>query len=350
LLLALGPLGCGRLGFDPLAVPGDAATEVGRRSVLRLDRVAPGELLVDYPLLVVLDDTRADRTRIAPDGGNLRFADATGAALPFEIERLGAAGGPALIAWVRVPTISGLTTTLTVSYATAPGPRATAAVWSDAFVAVWHLGDSLADAAAGHATIAQGTTPGDGAIGGGRAFRGATSDYLAVADAAGFTPTEFTLSAWVWPTTVPTASYAGLVTRQVGMTSDNDLYLGLHAGGAIVTCETATREQDVVGAVVPPGAWSHLVGTATSQQARLYVDGAAQAMGLIGAPLTASARPVFLGADRSGSTGSPAIADGDFLDGRLDEVRIERVARSAAWIGYDDLAMRDGVISYGPVE
>ena len=45
-----------------------------------------------------------------------------------------------------------------------------------------------------------------------------------------------------------------------------------------------------------------------------------------------------------------AEANGDYLDGDLDEVRFETTVRSPAWIDFEDRAMRDQVITYGPVE
>jgi hypothetical protein len=38
------------------------------------------------------------------------------------------------------------------------------------------------------------------------------------------------------------------------------------------------------------------------------------------------------------------------MDGSIDEVRLENVVRSPAWISYDEASMRDQLITYGPIE
>ena len=75
---------CGRRDFN---IPTDATNPDDatlaeefptKRSTLRLNRVTNTETLEDVPLLVTLDDTRADRTTLRADAGDLRFRDADG--------------------------------------------------------------------------------------------------------------------------------------------------------------------------------------------------------------------------------------------------------------------------------
>ena len=107
IVVAMLASGCGRIGF----VDRDGVTPT-HGSLLVLDRIDPGEPLVDYPLLVTLDDTRAIRSEIRADASNVRFFDANGAPLAAEIEQPGVEGGAPLLAWVFVPLIEGLGTTL----------------------------------------------------------------------------------------------------------------------------------------------------------------------------------------------------------------------------------------------
>ena len=60
-------------------------------------------------------------------------------------------------------------------------------------------------------------------------------------------------------------------------------------------------------------------------------------------PAAGNEKPIVLGADNNNDA---ALPDSDFLDGRLDEVRIETVARSQEWLRIDYLSMTDQLIRY----
>jgi hypothetical protein len=341
---------CGRIGFD---LSGDAGASIPG-STLTLDQVTPGESLADFPLLVVLDDTRADRTKFQSGASNVRFYDASGTLLAHEVEQPGQVGGAPFLAWVFVPTIAGLATTIRVTYATAPEP-ARAPTWPAPYAAVWHLDETgdARDSAGSFDAVATGTNPSAGIIGGAHHFVATHPDYLTVASTTSYAPSAFTFSGWLRPTIVP-SGFFGMATRQVANTSDNDIYLGVVSTGAISTCETASGESDVLANDgLTPGNWIHVVSTVTGSAGLfdIYVDGARKMELVIPSTgLTSNARPIFLGADRSTAGNTPLVPDSDFLDGDLDEVRLETVERSAAWIQYDDKAERDQVITYGPID
>ena len=339
--------GCGRIAFDPIS---DAtATEV--RTFLRLDRVAPGEVLIDYPLLVVLDDSRIDRSRLAADASDLRFFDASGQLIPHEIEQLGARGGPALLAWVRVPQILGIDTVISFTYGGTPVPASQTSVWSDEFAAVWHLGANGGQDSTGHfATVAFGTATTSGAIGDALAFVAANKDYMEVADSSAYLLTAgFTVTAWMKPASIPTSYYAAIAREQQN-TADDDFWLGILTDQPRMECVTLPGgKQPANGS---PGEivvdqWVDLAGTVDSTIERVYANGlevgsiALTSVVVFGNP----SQPLFLGADRNG-TSPPGVPEIDFLDGALDEVRLHNVARSPAWLQYDDAAMRDQVITY----
>lgn len=142
------------------------ADESTPRSVLRLAGFSPAETLTDFPLLVVLDDTRAARELMLPGAADLRFLDVDGNVLPHQIEQVGTPGGAPLIAWVRVPEVVGASTAIAVSYGRTEVPAAaTAPVWSASYVAVWHLADTLADATGNnHEGVALGATSAAGSL------------------------------------------------------------------------------------------------------------------------------------------------------------------------------------------
>ena len=136
--------GCGRCGFS--ATTDAVATDVApaSRSTLSIDRIDPGGTLLDFPLLVTLDDTRAARDLLDATASNLRFVDASGTVLAHEIDQVGTAGptGAPLLAWVRVPMIVGTTTTIAVEIGGALPAPSSLPVWVSTYEAVYHMTDS----------------------------------------------------------------------------------------------------------------------------------------------------------------------------------------------------------------
>ena len=98
--------------------------------------------LVNFPVLVKLTPARVNNyTGFAPNGADLRFADANGTPLDYEIEQWNPAGESFI--WVRVPLIPAGSSDTTfkavwgnASAADAQNPRG---VWSHGFVGVYHL-------------------------------------------------------------------------------------------------------------------------------------------------------------------------------------------------------------------
>ena len=174
----------------------------------------------------------------------------------------------------------------------------------------------------------------------------ANTDSLVLEDTSKLVLQQFTISAWATVPALPNGGgYYALLSREVGDTSDDDLYLGIVGNAGLATCENANTEYDAVGGMVTAGNWIHYTGTFDGAIERLYLN--ADPVGMVAVPgaLQADPRPLFVGADRDGGSvvGKP---DGDYLQGTIDEVRIEVVARDAAWIVYEDRAMRDQVITY----
>jgi hypothetical protein len=143
---------------------------------------AIAQSVTSFPLLIRLDAGNFDfalSTAYKP-GADVRFADASGNHLPYEIERWDDVARRAEI-WVRVDTVQGDDSS---QYVTMYCGRATATSWSSGagvfdtaagFAAVWHLGVSFGDATVnannGTAYNAPAT---EGAIGQCRSFDGTT--------------------------------------------------------------------------------------------------------------------------------------------------------------------------------
>jgi len=344
---------CGRFAFDAVGSPaGDDEPPVGGCPLaLNLDRTQLQEQLVDFPLLVRLGSEHVDRTRLQPDARNLEFF-LDGAVLAYEIED---AGDPVL-AWVRVPVLSGSGLVIRVGYGARTAAAASQPVWSAAYAAVFHLAEPSGPPrdATGHyaaASIAElGTTPiatVPGRIGDGRGFQSIRNHAVQV-DALDLRYSAFTVSGWMYEVVLPTA-YHALVTREHATGADNFFWIGDHAGsysGEVYRSSGGLLLNSNKPAAV--NKWVHLALGVTSagvnSQATLFIDGGVDLIqSMDGLPPPGTERPIVLGADNNSGAAEPGV---DLLDGRLDEVRIETVARSTEWVRADHLSMTDQLIRY----
>jgi hypothetical protein len=327
--------GCGRVGFDGGAV----------EQRLRLDRVAPAEVLIDFPLLVILDDTRAELARMRPDASDLRFHDPDGSLLAHELEQAGAR----VIAWVRVPKLDAGTVVI-ARYGDPDAPAASGRAWSSDYEAVWHLGgdEPLDSTGRGHHGTAIGSRRAPALIGDGRDLDEDKQEGIEIPDATTLGFGAFTASGWAYERTPPSI-FDAIITRQFADTNSNDLFAGIRDGEAYGAVK-GPNPIELRGGTAGIGVWHHVATTADAATVRVFLDGVGVATAGSSAPFVHSAHPIYLGADRNSSDPGEIGPDDDFLGGLLDEVRLERVARTPAWIAYDITSMRDQLISYGPVE
>jgi len=350
LVLILCAAGCGRLGFEPASAPPGRPPPV----LLHLDRAEVAESLVDFPLLVQLGDQQLDRSRLRADARDLRFRIdglLDGGFLEYEIEDPGAPGGAPVTAWVRIPDLVGHDTTIRVDYGDGGlAPESSAPVWSASYAAVFHLATaSGARDATGHypgpqvtEVGAPGPSPMPGRISGGRGFDSTHGNAIQV-NARDLMYSPFTVSGWLYETLVP-QGYHALVSREHNGAGQNAFWIGdrggLYRGELVDTAEVFVES----GVPAIANRWVHLALTATTSVATLYIDGAVvTTVGFGGLPAAGNAKPIVLGADNNSAAATP---DADFLDGRLDEVRIETVARTAEWLRVDHLSMTDQLIRY----
>jgi hypothetical protein len=351
--LLLCTAGCGRIDFAS-STPGG-----GAQSVLMLDRVAVPRALIGIPVLVVLDDDRADRHAMCGDGSDLRFYDAAGQLLPHEIEAAGAPGAAPLLAWVRLPELVGTHTQLRVTYGSDElPPPSSDPVFDAPYTAVLHFGETtseLRDATdQDHNVVAFGTASIPAPIGLGRGFVRAHRDSIEIAPAPDLAFAELTVSGWINEPALPAAGdLHALASREHNADGDDVFWLG-DAGGnyrggvTIVPGGGDPVQIDVDGGAATAGVWTHLALAVSSTAATLFVDG--HPIGhadLTSPPDDDTRRPIYVGAADDSLAGPPP--GDDLLDGTLDEVRLERTARDGDWLLIDDLAMRDALISYGPV-
>jgi len=326
---------------------------------LSLDNGSGPEELIDFPVLVVLDNARIRYADIAADGADLRFVAADDVTpLPHEVESWNGAGRSFI--WVRVPRIAAQAVDsfiwLYYGNPTAASAASPAAVWSNHFRAVYHLRADLVDSTALAAPgIAHGTTTVSGVIGQAASFAGVSyidlgPNLTAVQGIGGCT-----ISFWLKPDAIVSIGSQYLVSYSIstpGNLSRASVAL-LESGEMEVWGRSVDTEESqahvTAGAGIISGSWSHLVGTIDypADTVAAFVNGGP--VGQTTVNFASATTP------HAPSANSALGAEDDGIDcyfaGALDEVRVADVVRSAGWIAAEFRTARDdGFVVYGAPE
>ncbi|MBM4092469.1 MAG: DUF2341 domain-containing protein, partial [Planctomycetes bacterium] len=327
---------------DPASYP---ASEWQHHLKLMLRNGTLSSTLTDVPVLVRLTPERIDYTLCATDGRDLYFTDDVGLPLSFEIEHWNPEGDS--ICWVRLPSISP-TNAATHFWLHFGNPSATsaatpAAVWNANYAGVWHLTESddlLADSTLS-ATVATnaGSLCASGILGNARNFRG--SDYIDVPPAAlAAISNAVTISLWTYGAdSLPANTICFYGSSAVG----RELNAHITWSDAKVYWD-ALGNFDRISKAAPAssykGAWNHWTFTknAATGVMAIYCNGE---LWHSGTGKTRAANPITafrFGMSTDGWCG---------YQGRMDELRVETVARSADWNRFQYRSMRDQVLIYG---
>jgi MYXO-CTERM domain-containing protein len=308
------------------------------RAQLKLDNTGRAEDLVDFPVLVVLDEgVTFSHALAAPGGDDLRFVEALGEPLAYDIDGWDVGGRTQV--WVRVPRIAaGEVHRLWMYFGNGSGVAAgedAAGTWTSDYVAVWHL-DGLGDATGAHPLVDVNTDPTAGILGTALDFDG--NDHLEVPDEASFDPAAgFTVSAWFrsdawdvdWDTIIAKGDTSWRVHRCGG---------GSQLAFSLNFTEGANRDQ-CTAAPVDDGQWHHFgaVFDPVGQEQVLWLDGVEVREAEPRTPAT-SDRPIWIG--------SNADYPDRWLDGAIDELRIQGVPRSSAWLDAERANVLGGFTSW----
>lgn len=292
--------------------------------------------LTDFPLLVsVTDPVIVANAQL--DGSDLRFTAADGSTeLAHELDSIDIAAG-VVNAWVTVPTLTSAVDTTVYLYfgaGDAPAREDPDNVWGADFEAVWHLDRDPSGAAPqlDDATVVNhdGLSIGSmstadlvvGRVGDGIEFDG--GDDALLGDRLDLSPFgAITVSAEVrlgaFGTDTKIFSNADLTSRVVDLDVDAagavTARLGLDSGEVVATTAAAT---------ISLSTWHHIAARWDGIDLEVVVDGVTEAS--IAAPGSIGPRPqlpVVIGNSAAQDRG---------LDGIVDEVRIERAARSNDWL------------------
>ena len=286
--------------------------------------------LADFPLLVQLIQPDLAANAQA-DGSDIRFTAADGVTpLDHEIETWEPSTGR-LAAWVRLPSLPSAGTTVFLYYGApdSPDQQDVRAVWPAPARAVWHL---AADPV-GPAPQVDDSSPGnhDGRGTGGNRTPGVAgdaldlggSDVLRVENLELSGAAGFTLSGWVRPDSVTDArliakaSGPGAPVFELGTRANGAVGVRVSLDGTVVDLEAG------VGSVTV-GSWHHLAATWDGVSLRSFADG-------IEVGNVATTGQLDVDPDAPLTLGNLSTADRG-VDGALDELRIDDIARSNAWV------------------
>ena len=307
--------------------------------------------LTNFPIAVILNSTRFSFSKARSDGYDIRFADEAGNLLKYERERHDATNQVAEY-HVKIPSLTaGQNYEFYIYYGNpdASDGADPTNVWDSNFRAVWHLKDytsnsvkdSTSNGLIGNKVNNNEPLEVDGKIGKAQSFDG-TNDYIEVARSSVTEPTTaITVEAWVFN---PTNQKRSVVHHWYGYTLEF-FHLGgssLHEAGFVIYTTSGSKH---LNSTVEPqfNQWLYLVGTYDSStgQMRLYENATLTAQYTHSGTLVYSNRPLRFGC-RSDSF--------EYFYGKIDEIRISDVARSAAWIKASYHSGNDTLLSFGPEE
>ena len=216
--------------------------------------------VANFPYLVRLSAKSFTFSEAKRNGEDIRFANATGTHLPYQIELYDSAGASAAV-WVRVDQILGNNATQYIRMywgrAGAADSSNGANVFNNGFVGVWHLGEAGNDNAGNYrdATVNANHCRGTGMLStsqvksviGNGVFLDGTSEYLVSANNTGITGNAVrTINFWA---RLPDTRRSGIVvlgtnvnSGQYGAFVRDDAWLFLDTAGATTGRRAVPRQ------------------------------------------------------------------------------------------------------------
>jgi hypothetical protein len=316
------------------------------RKKLTFDNSGQSEALVNFSVLVVLNSSNFDYSKVKSDGTDLRFIDTDNVAeLKYHIEDWDTSGNSYI--WVNVPHIAANSDTdyIWMYYG---NPNATdvqdeSATYDENYVMVQHLNETSGthydstgynnDGSPGGGVTQDAT----GQIDGADYFDG-IDDYVEVSDSASLDITsEITIEAWVYFEGPGAKDYNSVVSKR----KTNDGYsLQIYNDRRVlffINGINSAEKYIVSDALVKDNEWSYIVAKYDGSNLYLFIDGVEKSETTDQTSIVANNEPLRIGTDRTGR----------YFNGTIDEVRISNIARSADWIMAQYLSMNNSFITSG---
>ena len=311
-----------------------------KRVQLSFSNIDQSEDLINFPILVRLDAGRIDYSLTSAQGEDLRFVDADGSLLAYEIESWNP--GDTSIVWVQVPRIDANSDSdfiwLYYGNPAAAEGQDPPAVWDATFAGVWHFNGDLLDATANMNDGTNfGSTAESGQFAGARGFDGISSYIEVVSNSSLAITGQLTLEAWI-KIDDPDQGGAPRVLSKKYTWNDLGYNLEYKPGDNNLTSVGSGPDWARAADIDLDTHWHYVGASIDGATGAMYVDGFDETTDSSISPLVASDQPLNIGRRGNG---------GDYFLGSIDEVRISNVARSADWMAAQYLSMTDTYISYG---
>jgi hypothetical protein len=294
----------------------------------------------NFPVMVRLASDSDLAADAQDDGDDILFAQGT-VKLDHEIELFNGSTGE-LVAWVRMPNLANTTNTTLYMYygnSSVGSQQNRTGVWDSDYKLVMHMGDgsvvNLTDSTSyAHSSTNSGGTVATGNMGGATAYSGSAQySYVSYNADMNFANTT-TMSGWVYLTSDP-SSWMYIFNHPYSTTHANPyvayaLFASTDSNkpSILVSNNGASYTQvDSTDALVK-NTWYYVVGVSSpgAGNEKIYVNGAQKNTG------TGPTSFNMVNTPNSGIATRNPNDNGEYLPGRVDELRISGIARSASWI------------------
>jgi hypothetical protein len=329
-----------------------------RRLITILNENVPNTNQVDFPVLIstqIINFYNGGSGHVQQsDGGDILFTSTDGVKFYHEIEEFTSfASSGALVAWVRVSTVSASVNTPLYMYygnASCSDQWHTTNTWNSHYLGVWHLDESPSDGgthedssgSGNHGTYENNSGGGDssvlGKISGANEFDGNSSNgaYISINNNMDIPPggsgdDGMTISLWVNPGAFSPADMR-MISKANGTSDSNHWWMismiddsGDSWRVRHKTDPTGTDTYIPSGDKFDPGSWYYLTVTFDGDRLRMYRNTTLDLNSDQDNEPTAQSGSISVNIARNPD------GYGEF-DGIIDEVRISDIALSADWI------------------
>jgi hypothetical protein len=315
----------------------------------------------NFPLLVRLTRGNFNFDQALTTGADLRFADSSGNLLPYEIERFDATAKAADV-WVLLPSVKANNNSQWFRMYWGKGRAASLSsgpavfLGSAGFAGVWHLGEDGSTTSGAYKDATGFKNAGSGiamtnasdvaaVVGVGSHFATGSNQGIHVPNAASlYSAGALTLEAWVNPTSKTNYlriagkpfSSNGAPWNQFDLELDGSatkFSFSLTVGGTEASVQNTTTLNN--------GTWYHVAGVYDGSTQKAYCNGLAEASTARSGTVNDYGAPFAIGKYYHGT--------GSNWDGKIDEVRLSTVARSADWmkLAYENMKTGSAVAQVG---
>jgi biopolymer transport protein ExbB len=328
-----------------------AGYNYGKTIIIQVSQVSGTSNHTDFPVLISVSD---NDLRTTANGGHVTNSNGYDIVfytsdcltkLDHQIESYTASSG-ALVAWVRVPTLSISVNTVIQMYygnSSVTADPSVSATWNSNYKSVWHFNNSVNDNTANGNNLTDNSTTNlaTAKIAAGRDLNNSTNilssaagQYLRLANGFFAGISNFTFEGWV---NLDRSATNWERIFDFGQNTNVNFFLTPSTGTgspaetrARITINTATNEQGpIVTNTTNTGSWIHwaVVLDNAAGSLSIYRNGT-----LLGNATGITLTPSSIESSTANYFGRSQYAADHYIDAKFDEFRISTSARSAGWI------------------